>query len=57
MLKNKKEIVNYGILVKFLISNISNFLEKIIIILQNSLIKSWIHTIKNTKILRIFWWL
>ena len=28
MLKNKKEIVNYGILVKFWISNISNFLEK-----------------------------
>jgi len=28
MLKNKKEIENYEILVKFWISNISNFLEK-----------------------------
>jgi len=28
MLKNKKEIVNYGILVKFWISNISNFPKK-----------------------------
>jgi len=33
------------------------FLKKKCIILQNSLIKSGIQTIKNTKILRIFWWL
>jgi len=31
------------------------FLKKKTIILLNSLIKSRIHTIKNTKILRIFW--
>jgi len=54
MLKSKKEIANYGILVKFWISNISNFLEKKTIIFQNSWIQSWIHTIKNTKIIRIF---
>ena len=42
-------------MVKFCISNISNFLEqKKTIILHNSLIKSRIHTIKNAKIFECF---
>jgi len=47
--KNKNEIVNDGISVKIWISNISNFLKKETIVLQNSLIKSQIHTRKEHK--------
>jgi len=49
MLKNKKEIVNDGIWLKLCISNISTFFERKTIVLQNFLIKSRIHTIKQTK--------
>jgi len=54
--KNKKEIINDDILLKFWISSISILFEKKkTILLHKFLIKSRIHTINNTKILRIFW--
>jgi len=54
MIKNKNELVNDGILLKFWISNISIFFEKKTIVLQNFFIKSRIHTIKEHKILKLF---
>jgi len=54
MIKNKNELVNDGIFLKFWISNISIFFEKKTIVLQNFLIKSRIHTIKEHKILKLF---
>jgi len=53
ILKNKKEIVNDEILLKFWISNISIFLKKTIV-LQNLLIKSQIHSIKQHKKVKNF---
>jgi len=51
MLKNKKEQENDGVLLKFLISNISIFIGKKPIIWQNFLINSRIHTLKQHKCL------
>ena len=54
MLKNKKEIVNNGILLKFSISIISIFLKKKTIALQNFLVNPRIHTIKQHKNFNFF---
>jgi len=54
MLKNKKEIESNGILLKFLISNISIFFSKKIVVLQNCLINSRIDTLKQHKNFEIF---
>jgi len=54
ILKNKKETVNDGILLKFWISNISIFFEKKPIVLQNFLIKFRIHSIKQHKKVKNF---
>jgi len=53
--KNKKEIVNDGIFLKFWILSISILFEKKkTILLQNFLINSWIHTIKQYKNIKNF---
>jgi len=55
MFKNKSEVENDGILLKFSISNISIFfLKKTTIVLQNVLIKSHIHPIKQHKKFKFF---